>query len=104
MKTVLDWSVDRITIEESGPVRAVEKAEGRTAGPAAMDRILRLELYAGSPVIRGFHTLVTGRFDPREYSLPRTMSEWGLAFLIFTRGLFPYQPFSMPLLSPCSPI
>ena len=83
-RTTSLWTVDKIEMEENGPVRAVMKLEGRITGPAASRMILRLEFYADSTAIRGFHTFVVGNFDPRRtfisgmgLELPLVLKECG---------------------------
>lgn len=54
--------IDKVTLEQSGPVRAVVKIEGRhklaRGGRAWLPFSLRLYLYAGDPAIRVVHTFV----------------------------------------------
>ncbi|MGH7995736.1 MAG: hypothetical protein ACREFX_05220 [Opitutaceae bacterium] len=54
--------VDRVTVEQSGPVRAVVKIEGKHVGPhggpAWLPFVVRLYFYAGQTSIRMVHTFV----------------------------------------------
>ncbi len=69
-----------VKVEESGPVRAVVRIEGRTNGSVPCTIIIRLEFYADSPVIRGWHTFVVGDFDPRRVFITGLGMEMPLAF------------------------
>lgn len=63
-------AIDRITIEQRGPVRAVVKIEGRHAN--ATDRrwlpfTLRLYFYAGGDALRVLHTIVFDGDESRDF-------------------------------------
>lgn len=59
-------TVDRLEVEESGPLRAVLRLEGtaRSAEPTTI--ILRLHFYAGQAGVRLFHTAEFTQSDPRK--------------------------------------
>lgn len=64
-------TVDRVDLEQSGPVRAVVKIEGRHAaragGRAWLPFVLRLYVYAGSDAIRLMHTIVYDGDEARDF-------------------------------------
>ena len=61
-KEIFNTRVDQVTIEQSGPVRAVVKIEGMHKGQQSariwLPFVVRLYLYAGSENIRLVHTIV----------------------------------------------
>ncbi len=59
-------SVDSVTVEESGPLRAVVRLEGLTNNTEPTRIILRLEFLAGHPQVRLTHTAVFRFADPRK--------------------------------------
>ncbi|MBX2822573.1 MAG: hypothetical protein KTR29_22945, partial [Rhodothermaceae bacterium] len=75
--------IDSVTLEQSGPVRAVVKIEGRHANEDRtwLPFVVRLYFYAGSDAVRVIHTIV---FDGDEYS--DFISGLGLRFTVPMRG------------------
>ncbi|HWL54882.1 MAG TPA: hypothetical protein VNQ90_20735 [Chthoniobacteraceae bacterium] len=61
--------VDSLTVEESGPLRAIIRLEGLTDNREPTRIILRLEFLAGRPEIRITHTAVLRFLDPRKIFL-----------------------------------
>jgi len=57
--------IDKVEIEEGGPLRAVVRLEGRAEAQEQPRVILRLEAYAGRPFVRLFHTVEFLHKDPR---------------------------------------
>lgn len=53
-------SIDQVTLEQSGPVRAVIKIEGRHADAdrSWLPFVVRLYFYAGSETVRAMHTII----------------------------------------------
>ncbi|PTY06118.1 hypothetical protein DB347_11740 [Opitutaceae bacterium EW11] len=70
-RTVFGSRVDRLTVEQSGPVRAVVKIEGKhvaaTGSRAWLPFVVRLYFYAGQPNIRMVHTIVFDGDDQRDF-------------------------------------
>jgi hypothetical protein len=63
-------SVERLTVEQSGPVRAVVKLEGRHEGSDGrrwLPFTLRLYFYAGSDSVRVMHTIVFDGDESRDF-------------------------------------
>jgi hypothetical protein len=63
-------TVERITVEQSGPIRAVVKLEGRHEGPDGrrwLPFTLRLYFHAGSDSIRVMHTIVFDGDESRDF-------------------------------------
>jgi len=58
-------SVDKVTVEESGPLRAVVRLEGMTTNEEPTRIIIRAEIEAGRPMIRLTHTAEFLFKDPR---------------------------------------
>jgi len=67
----LGTSVEKVTIEQSGPVRAVVKIEGRHRGQRSQREWLpftvRLYFYAGQPTIRVVHSFVFDGDQERDF-------------------------------------
>src|SRR5262245_21536086 len=63
--------VERVTIEQSGPVRAVAKIEGRHRGSKSnrewLPFIVRLYFYAGQASVRMVHTIVYDGDESRDF-------------------------------------
>lgn len=70
-RTVFGTRVDRLTVEQSGPVRAVVKIEGKhvaAVGPRAwLPFVVRLYFYAGQPTVRLVHSIVFDGDDQRDF-------------------------------------
>ena len=63
-------SIDRITVEQSGPIRSVVKLEGRHEGPDGrrwLPFTLRFYCYAGSDSVRVMHTIVFDGDESRDF-------------------------------------
>jgi hypothetical protein len=62
-------AVEKVTVEQSGPVRAVVKVEGRHAGADQrwLPFTLRFYLYAGSDQLRVLHTIVFDGDEHRDF-------------------------------------
>ena len=60
--------IDRVTVEQNGPIRAVVKIEGKhaqsTSGRAWLPFVVRLYFYANSEAVRVLHTII---FDGDEH-------------------------------------
>lgn len=56
----LTGTIERVTVEQAGPVRAVVKFEGRhtSAGRAWLPFVVRLYFYAGGEAVRLMHTII----------------------------------------------
>ena len=66
--------IEQIKLEESGPLRAVVRLEGKTRSKEPAHVIMRLEAYAGRPFVRLFHTTEFMHRDPRRAYVRR----WGI--------------------------
>jgi hypothetical protein len=65
-----DSTVDRVTVEQNGPIRAVVKIEGLhedTAGRRWLPFTLRLYFYAGGDALRVMHTIVFDGDESRDF-------------------------------------
>jgi len=62
-------AIERVTLEQSGPVRAVVKVEGKhaRAGRAWLPFVLRLYFYSGSEAVRVLHTIVHDGDENRDF-------------------------------------
>ncbi len=74
--------VDHVSVEESGPLRAVIRLEGLTTNQEPTRVVLRMEFLAGRPEIRLTHTAIFRFLDPRktfltgmglEFPLPKAL-------------------------------
>ncbi|MFE7509613.1 Tat pathway signal sequence domain protein, partial [Promicromonospora sp. NPDC057488] len=76
-------AVDRVTVEQSGPVRAVVKVEGkhRKGHRAWLPFVLRFYLYAGSDGVRAVHTFVFDGDENRDF-----ITGIGVTFSVPMRG------------------
>ena len=62
--------IDRVTLEQNGPVRAVVRIEGRhanAAGRAWLPFIVRLYFYAGGEAVRVLHTIVHDGDEQKDF-------------------------------------
>ncbi|MCL2648722.1 MAG: hypothetical protein FWD61_17255 [Phycisphaerales bacterium] len=57
--------VEKVELQEAGPLRAVVRLEGMTKSKEPMKVILRLEAYAGRSYVRMFHSVEFTQKDPR---------------------------------------
>ncbi len=77
--------IERVALEQGGPVRAVVKIEGRHVAPAGGRRwlpfVVRLYLYAGSDAIRVMHTIVHDGDEQKDF-----IRGLGLRFDVPLRG------------------
>lgn len=63
-------TIDRVDVEQSGPIRAVIRVEGRHASRSARHWLpftLRLYFYAGSDALRVMHTIVMDGDEQRDF-------------------------------------
>ncbi|PTX94198.1 Tat pathway signal sequence domain protein [Opitutus sp. ER46] len=78
-------AVDRVTLEQAGPVRAVVKLEGRHAADggtrAWLPFIVRLYFYAGGDAVRVLHTIVHDGDEKKDF-----IRGLGLRFNVPLRG------------------
>lgn len=76
-------AVDRVTVEQSGPVRAVVKVEGkhRKGQRSWLPFVLRFYLYAGSDGVRLVHTFVFDGDEKRDF-----ITGIGVTFSVPMRG------------------
>lgn len=63
--------VEKVELEEAGPLRATVRLEGRTRSREPMRVVLRVEAYAGRSYLRLFHTAEFLHKDPRTTYLRR---------------------------------
>jgi len=67
--------VERVTMEQSGPVRAVAKIEGKHRGVKSnrewLPFVVRLYFYAGQESVRLVHTIVYDGDESRDFILPQ---------------------------------
>ena len=75
--------IDQVTVEQSGPVRAVVKIEGRHADADRtwLPFVLRLYFYAGSETVRAMHTIIFDGDQNRDF-----IKGLGLRFDVPLRG------------------
>ncbi len=75
--------IDRVTLEQSGPVRAVVKIEGRHANAdrAWLPFVVRLYFYSGGDCIRLMHTILFDGDERRDF-----IAGLGVGFSIPMRG------------------
>lgn len=57
--------IQKVELEEAGPLRAMVRLEGMTTSQEPMKVILRLEAYAGRSYVRMFHSIEFLQKDPR---------------------------------------
>ncbi|WP_277207458.1 Tat pathway signal sequence domain protein [Isoptericola croceus] len=78
-----DGTVENVTVEQSGPVRAVIKVEGKHAKGARewLPFVLRFSLYAGSDGVRLVHTVMFDGDEDRDF-----IRAIGVKFTVPMRG------------------
>ena len=73
-------TINKVDLEESGPLRAMVRLEGMTNSKEPEKVILRLELYAGRSYVRVFHTIEFLFDDPRVSYLRKMGIQFAVGF------------------------